>query len=110
MIGSTIAHLAVKSGAQVTILDAMLPPYGGNLFNLHGIFETVKFVQGDIREVSLLKSLVPGMDYIFSLAGQVSYVLPWFPLEFVVGVEFLDTNRDTKDEGDEILVIAVWGF
>ncbi len=74
MIGSTIAHLAVQSGAQVTILDAMLPAYGGNLYNLHGIFESIKFVPGDIRDLSLVRSLIPGMDYIFSLAGQVSYV------------------------------------
>ena len=74
MIGSTIAQLAVQSGAQVTILDAMLPAYGGNLFNLHGIHDAMKFVPGDIRDLELVKSLIPGMDYIFSLAGQVSYV------------------------------------
>jgi len=74
MIGSTIAHLAVKYGAQVTILDAMLPAYGGNPFNLQEISKAIKFVQGDIRDIALVKSLVPGMDYIFSLAGQVSYV------------------------------------
>jgi UDP-glucose 4-epimerase len=74
MIGSTIAHLAVQGGAQVTILDAMLPAYGGNIFNLEGIFGSVKFVQGDIRDGSLVKSLVRDADLIFSLAGQVSYV------------------------------------
>ena len=74
LIGSTIAHLAVHSGAQVTILDAMLPVYGGNLFNLEGIFGAIKFVQGDIRDGSLVKSLVRETDLIFSLAGQVSYV------------------------------------
>jgi nucleoside-diphosphate-sugar epimerase len=29
MIGSTITHLAVKSGARVTIMDALLPAHGG---------------------------------------------------------------------------------
>ncbi|MCL4502957.1 MAG: NAD-dependent epimerase/dehydratase family protein, partial [Deltaproteobacteria bacterium] len=65
---------AVNSGAQVTILDAMLPVYGGNLFNLEGIFGAIKFIQGDIRDGSLVKSLVREADLIFSLAGQVSYV------------------------------------
>lgn len=74
MIGSTIAHLAVQSGARVTILDAMLPAYGGHLFNLEGIFPDIKFVQGDIRDGSLVKNLVREADLIFSLAGQVSYV------------------------------------
>ncbi len=74
MIGSTIAHLAVAHGARVTILDAMLPLYGGNLFNLQEILTQVEFVQGDIRDFELMKRLVAGSDYIFSLAGQVSYV------------------------------------
>jgi UDP-glucose 4-epimerase len=74
MIGSTIAHLAVSQGAQVTILDAMLPLYGGNRFNLRGILDNIEFIQGDIREVDLMRRVVPGFDYIFSLAGQVSYV------------------------------------
>jgi nucleoside-diphosphate-sugar epimerase len=74
MIGSTLAHLAVQAGAQVTILDAMLPAYGGNLFNLKDIFGAIKFIQGDIRDGSLIKGLVREADLIFSLAGQVSYV------------------------------------
>jgi UDP-glucose 4-epimerase len=74
MIGSTIAHLAVTQGAQVTILDAMLPLYGGNLFNLRGILDETQFIEGDIRDLDLMVRVVPGYDYIFSLAGQVSYV------------------------------------
>jgi len=74
MIGSTIAHLAVSRGARVTVLDAMLPMYGGNLFNLEGIGDRIEFVKGDIRDLPLLERVVPGFDYIFSLAGQVSYV------------------------------------
>jgi nucleoside-diphosphate-sugar epimerase len=74
MIGSTIAHLAVAQGARVSILDAMLPMYGGNRFNLQGILDQVQFIQGDIRDLELMRRVVPGYDYIFSLAGQVSYV------------------------------------
>jgi UDP-glucose 4-epimerase len=74
MIGSTIAHLAVAAGARVTILDAMLPLYGGNRFNLAGILPEVEFIQGDIRDLDLMRRVVPGYEYIFSLAGQVSYV------------------------------------
>jgi UDP-glucose 4-epimerase len=74
MIGSTMAHLAVRQGARVTVLDAMLPMYGGNLFNLEGIAQSLEFLQGDIRDLDLLTRLVPGFDFICSLAGQVSYV------------------------------------
>jgi UDP-glucose 4-epimerase len=74
MIGSTIARQAVAQGAQVSIVDAMLPLYGGNRFNLHDIADRVQFIKGDIRDLELMRGLVPGYDYIFSLAGQVSYV------------------------------------
>jgi nucleoside-diphosphate-sugar epimerase len=74
MIGSTMAHLAVRQGARVTVLDAMLPMYGGNLFNLEGTAQILEFLQGDIRDLDLLTRLVPGFDFICSLAGQVSYV------------------------------------
>ena len=74
MIGSTIAHLAAAHGARVTVLDAMLPLYGGNPFNLEGISDGVEFIKGDIRDLELLGRAVAGADYIFSLAAQVSYV------------------------------------
>lgn len=72
MIGSSVAQLVCRCGADVTILDAMLPMYGGNRFNLHGL--DVKFVQDDIRNAAVLPRLVADKDYIFNLAAQVSYV------------------------------------
>ncbi len=74
MIGSTIAHLAVEQGARVTILDAMLPAYGGNLFNLHGISRPSNSSRAISGIRSLDRSLVAETDYLFNLAGQVSYV------------------------------------
>lgn len=74
MIGSTIARLAVSSGARVTIVDTLAPQYGGNLFNLDGIADRIEFVYGDIREMALMSELVKGKDVIFNLAAQVSYV------------------------------------
>ena len=46
MIGSTIAHQAVAQGARVSILDAMLPLYGGNRFNLQGILDQIRVHPG----------------------------------------------------------------
>lgn len=74
MIGSTLSRLLVKSGAEVTILDAMLPLYGGNPANLQDIFDKVYFVKGDIRDLETVKRVVDGADFIFNLAAQVSYV------------------------------------
>lgn len=74
MIGSTLAHLAVSAGAKVRIVDAMLPLYGGNLFNLTGIDAQIEFIHGDIRDERLMERAVEGVDYLFDLAAQVSYV------------------------------------
>ncbi len=74
MIGSHIAELAAGQGARVTILDAMLPLYGGNPFNLQDIREEIEFIQGDVRDFDLVRKVVQGKDFIFNMAGQVSYV------------------------------------
>jgi hypothetical protein len=48
MIGSTIAHPAVAQGAQVTILDAMLPLYGANV----SISEVFSIKSSSLRVIS----------------------------------------------------------
>ena len=73
-IGSNIVKALVLLGAKVTVLDAMLPLYGGNEFNLHEVKDKVKFVKGDIRDAKLVKKLVKDKDVIFNLAAQVSYI------------------------------------
>jgi UDP-glucose 4-epimerase len=74
MIGSTIARLLVEQGAEVTVVDAMLPAYGGNRFNLKDILDKIVFVRDDIRNLGRVKEWVDGADNVFSLAAQVSYV------------------------------------
>jgi len=74
MIGSNLAHALVKSGAKVTILDALLPLYGGNKSNLKKIDNKLKIIIGDIRNSSLVNELVKNRDFIFHLAAQVSYI------------------------------------
>jgi len=74
MIGSTLAHLAVQFGAAVRVVDALLPLYGGNEFNLRGIEDRVEFIRGDIRDEEVMRHAVEGIDYVFDLAAQVSYV------------------------------------
>jgi UDP-glucose 4-epimerase len=73
-IGSNLAHALVDLGAHVTILDALLEPYGGNTFNVKDIRDQLTLVDGDIRDAQLVKGLVAGSDYIFHLAGQISYI------------------------------------
>jgi UDP-glucose 4-epimerase len=73
MIGSTIALELVKLGADVTILDAFIEPFGANQFNIASIRNEVKVNISDIRDKESVKSMVAEKDIIFNLAGQVSH-------------------------------------
>jgi len=70
-IGSNLAHRLVAEGAEVTIYDACLDPYGWNWENVNGIREDVEIVVADIRDESRLKEHMIGKDIIFHLAAQV---------------------------------------
>ena len=74
-IGSNLASALVAQGAQVTLVDAMIPEYGGNLFNIEAIRGRVTVNFGDICDRHAMDWLVRGQDYVFHLAGQVSHVL-----------------------------------
>lgn len=73
-IGSTLARRLVCLGADVLIVDAMIPAYGGNLFNLDGLTDRVRIDIADIRDESVMRLLVRERDVIFNLAGQVSHI------------------------------------
>ena len=73
-IGSNLAHRLVGMGADVTLIDCVLPRQGGNLVNIRGIEERVRISYSDISNVFGLRQLVPGVDYIFNLAGQTSHL------------------------------------
>lgn len=73
MLGSTIAHLLADSGANITLIDSMLEPYGGNLFNIYDIRDKVTVNFSDIRDKNSLKYLLKDKDIVFNLAAQVSY-------------------------------------
>jgi len=73
-IGSNLARQLVDLGADVLLVDSLIPEYGGNLFNIDGIAERVRVNVADIRQQSTMNYLVQGRDVIFSLAGQVSHI------------------------------------
>lgn len=73
-IGSTLAHHLVRFGAKVTIVDSMIPDYGGNLFNLDGIQDRIRINFSDVRDRYSMEYLIGGQDYLFNLAGQVSHI------------------------------------
>jgi len=73
-IGSNLAHRLVEYGADVLIVDSLIPDYGGNLFNVEDIKDRVRINVADVRDASGMNYLVRGQDYIFNLAGQVSHI------------------------------------
>lgn len=72
-IGSNLARWLVRLGAHVTLVDSLLPEYGGNLFNIAGIESQVQVNIADVRDRYSMKCLVQGHDYLFNLAGQTSH-------------------------------------
>lgn len=73
-LGSHLAHRLVELGAHVTIVDSLIPEYGGNLYNVRDIEDRVRINLSDIRDPWSIRTLVRGQDYIFNLAGQVSHI------------------------------------
>lgn len=73
-IGSNLARRLVDLGAEVTIVDSLLPDYGGNLYNIEGIRDRIQINVSDVRDTYSLRHLVQGKDYLFNLAGQTSHL------------------------------------
>lgn len=74
-IGSSLTLKLVELGAQVTLVDAMIPDYGGNLFNINHVKERIKINFSNITDVNSMNYLVQEKDYIFHCAGQVCHVM-----------------------------------
>ena len=73
-IGANLARRLVELGADVLLVDSLIPDYGGNLFNIDGIADRVKVNVADVRQQSTMNYLVRDRDVIFNLAGQVSHI------------------------------------
>lgn len=73
-IGSNLAHRLHAYGAELTLVDSLVPTYGGNLRNIHGIADQVRVNIADVRDQYSMNYLVQGHDYLFNLAGQTSHL------------------------------------
>jgi UDP-glucose 4-epimerase len=73
-IGSNLARQLVELGAEVLIVDALQPDYGGNLFNIQDIAGRVRVNIADVRMQSTIGVLAREQEVIFNLAGQVSHI------------------------------------
>ena len=73
-IGSNLARKLVDLNNQVTVVDSIIPEYGGNLRNIHDLKDKISINLSDIRDESSIAQIIKGHDYLFNLAGQTSHL------------------------------------
>lgn len=73
-IGSNLACRLVELGAEVTLVDSLIPEYGGNQFNIEPVKDGVRVNIADVRDEFSMDYLVQDRDYLFNLAGQNSHL------------------------------------
>ena len=73
-IGSALARRLIEIGARVTLVDSLIPEYGGNPFNIQDIRDRVTVDLTDVRDVAAMSSLIKERQFLFNLAGQTSHL------------------------------------
>jgi len=73
-IGSNLARELVNQGGIVTLVDSLIPQYGGNVFNISDFRDKVTVNVCDVRDPFAMAYLLQGQDYLFNLAGQTSHM------------------------------------
>jgi dTDP-glucose 4,6-dehydratase/UDP-glucose 4-epimerase len=73
-IGSMLARRLVGLGARVTLIDSLIPAYGGNLANIADIRDRVWLNISDVRDPHAVSQLIRDQHYLFNLAGQTSHL------------------------------------
>jgi nucleoside-diphosphate-sugar epimerase len=73
-IGSNLARRLVQLDAKVTLVDSLIPEYGGNLFNIEDIRGQVAVNITDVRDQYALTHLIKDQKFLFNLAGQTSHL------------------------------------
>lgn len=73
-IGSNLARRLLSLGGKVTLIDSLIPQYGGNLANVADIRGKLHVNISDVRDPHAMAHLIQGKDYLFNLAGQTSHM------------------------------------
>jgi len=73
-IGSNLARRLVEIGANVSIIDSLIPEYGGNIFNILDIKDRIEYHISDVRDPYAMEFHIKNKDYLFNLAGQTSHI------------------------------------
>lgn len=71
-IGSNVVHALCAAGADVTVVDALVPTHGGDRRNVGGL--DVEIIPVRIDDAPALRPAVQRAEVVFNLAGQVSHL------------------------------------
>jgi UDP-glucose 4-epimerase len=74
LIGSALARRLVGLGAEVLLIDSMIPEGGANLANIAAVRDRVRLNIADIRDGQAMRHLLAGQDFLFDLAAQTSHL------------------------------------
>jgi UDP-glucose 4-epimerase len=74
LIGSALARRLVGFGADVLLIDSMIPEGGANLANIAAVRDRVRLNIADIRDGQAMRHLLDGQDFLFDLAAQTSHL------------------------------------
>ena len=74
LVGSTLARRLLGLGADVLLIDNMMPEGGANLANIAPVRDQVRLNIADIRDGQAMRHLLTGQDFLFDLAAQTSHV------------------------------------
>jgi UDP-glucose 4-epimerase len=73
-IGSNLARKLLELECKVTVVDSLIPEYGGNLRNVEDIRDKISINLTDIRDNFSINELIKKQDFLFNLAGQTSHL------------------------------------
>lgn len=73
-IGSNLALRLVELGADVLVVDSLIPEYGGNLLNIAPAKGQLTVNISDVRDRFGFCTLIKDREYLFNLAGQTSHM------------------------------------
>src|SRR3989475_13200713 len=73
-IGSNLARRLIEQGAEVVLVDNLIPEYGGKLFYMDGMKGKIRLYVADVCDEHTMRYLIQGQDYLFNLAGQTSHL------------------------------------
>ncbi len=108
-IGANLALALVGAGAEVVVVDALVPQHGGDRRNLDGAAGPIEVVVADIGDTDRVAPVVASVDAIFNVAGQVSHLesmadpLRDLDLNTRSHLAFLETVRHHRPEVPVVL-------